>query len=102
MRFTVDTKYVRITTPHFSKYTCTGCGKERQLSLEAVVYINDVHMQGDRRVDLHCYLLDTIKDFQHKLDHNEPYKPHTPHKPLIIDAKKGNELEVSLVDMGED
>ncbi|XP_072035534.1 uncharacterized protein [Amphiura filiformis] len=27
VQFTVDTKYVYITTPHFSKYTCSGCGR---------------------------------------------------------------------------
>ncbi|XP_072036245.1 uncharacterized protein [Amphiura filiformis] len=102
VQFTVDTKYVYITTPHFSKYTCSGCGKIRELSFEAVVYIHDIHLSAERRVDLHCYLLDSIKDFQRRVDVNETFKQHTPHKPLIIDAKKGKELDVSLVDMGED
>lgn len=101
--FALDEKYVNINTPHFSRYTCSGCGgKKRELSLEAVVYVHDKHLDTGRRVDLHCYLLDSIKDFQSKVNLNESHRPRSEHKPLIVDAKKANELQVSLVDMGED
>ncbi len=105
--FTVEGKYVNITTPHFSRYTCTGCaasGKDskRQLSLESVVYVNDVFLGSERRVDLHCYLLDTIQDFQTKVNENEKYRPRSAHKPLIVEVKKGDtNLEVFLADMGQ-
>ncbi|XP_072036575.1 uncharacterized protein [Amphiura filiformis] len=104
VKFAIDGKYVNISTPHFSRYTCTGCGgKKRQLSLEAVVYVKDITLEKERRVDLHCYLLDTIKDFKSKMNENEKYRQRSEYKPLIVDVKKGNvNMEVSLLKMAED
>ena len=59
--FTVDEKYINVSTMHFSKYVCSGCHKEHPLHLEAVVYAKHTKVKGHEQMDLNVYIIDPIK-----------------------------------------
>lgn len=58
---TVDEKYVNISTPHFSKYVCSGCHKTHPLQFETVVYASHLKGRGYEEVKLIIYIMDPIK-----------------------------------------
>ncbi|XP_070556187.1 uncharacterized protein [Ptychodera flava] len=63
MTFTFDEKYVNIQTKHFTKFTCSSCGKTRpKLSFDAVAY--GKYAPETTEVTVKVYLCDDIKDTQ--------------------------------------
>ncbi|XP_038044206.1 uncharacterized protein LOC119718824 [Patiria miniata] len=62
LTFSVDEKYVIISTSHFSQYVCSGCSKTHPLNLEAVVYWQHYKVEGLHQMYLNVYIIDTIKD----------------------------------------
>ncbi|XP_038044103.1 uncharacterized protein LOC119718739 [Patiria miniata] len=62
LTFSVDEKYVNISTSHFSQYVCSGCSKTHPLNLESVVFWQHYKVKGLDQIDLTVYIIDIIKD----------------------------------------
>ncbi|XP_070551220.1 netrin receptor UNC5C-like [Ptychodera flava] len=61
VKFTVDEKYVNVRTKHFTKFTCSSCGKQRPIfAMDAVAY--GKYIQESEQVAVKVYLCDTIKE----------------------------------------
>ena len=73
--FQVTKTHFVIRTPHFSKYACSGCGKKRYLNLESFVSAEYQELKGQQQVNLNCYVVDTIKDYSHRVKENEGQRP---------------------------
>ncbi|XP_070557066.1 uncharacterized protein [Ptychodera flava] len=61
VKFTVDEKYVNVRTKHFTKFTCSSCGKQRPIfAMDAVAY--GKYIPEREQVAVKVYLCDTIKE----------------------------------------
>ncbi|XP_033646160.1 uncharacterized protein LOC117305398 [Asterias rubens] len=95
---TVDERYFNISTPHFSKYACSGCHKNHPLHFETVVYASHLKVGDKEEVKLIIYIMDPIK----QREANPPRSRVSDYHSVILEynkkSKDNHSLEVTLID----
>ncbi|XP_077994808.1 uncharacterized protein LOC144448434 [Glandiceps talaboti] len=95
--FNVDEKYVNISTAHFTIFTCTACGKNRRLNLEAVAF-GQYSFFRRQTVAIKLYICDTIKDYKRRLKENEGQNHRSEYNTLKIISSDAPWVITSLGD----
>ncbi|XP_013400055.1 uncharacterized protein LOC106166144 [Lingula anatina] len=99
--YSFDDRYVRISTTHFTTYTCSGCGKNKKLRLSAVAFGNYQDFQGHQQVNFRTYICDDFVDAQKRiLELEGPLggRQRTQYQPLVMRNSKNWEIKLISAD----